>query len=180
MELSIKTRMEHGSCYYVNSTEYLACTIQQRRIMQFYNLTVRRYLQELHTRTQFFWKVNLLSGISKYGLSHDFTSTFYLKNIISEAYFSKLACTFADFFIKFYLLGKKTNNCSLTKWTPIWRKQGFQHTYHAQKRFYNFIFVRVDLTDNLLLVIFDPFFLFRQCPCFPAEASLLSPTRSLH
>ena len=107
MELSIKTRMEHGSCYYVNSTEYFACTIQQRRIMQFYNLTVRRYLQELHTRTQFFWKVNLLSGISKYGLSHDFTSTFYLKNIISEAYFSKLACTFADFFIKFYLLGKK-------------------------------------------------------------------------
>ena len=38
----------------VNLTEYLACTIQQRRIMQFYNLTVRRYLQELHTRTQFF------------------------------------------------------------------------------------------------------------------------------
>lgn len=67
--------------------------------------------EALFTRTShshtIFWKVNLLSGISKYGLSHDFTSTFYLKNIISEAYFSKLACTFADFFIKFYLLGKK-------------------------------------------------------------------------
>ena len=76
------------------------------------NYAILKFNSEaLFTRTShshtIFWKVNLLSGISKYGLSHDFTSTFYLKNIISEAYFSKLACTFADFSLSSFVYWEK-------------------------------------------------------------------------
>ena len=50
-------------------------------------------------------------------------------------------------------------------------------TYHAQKLFYNFIFMCLDLTNQVLFLAFQTIFLFSYFCCCRGKSKLLSPTR---